>query len=59
MPRLGRSGRRSVLSGEGRWQLVSDVILEMRNITKEFPGVKALENVSMVVRRGEVHAICG
>ncbi len=50
---------RSVQSDEGRWQLVSDVILEMRNITKEFPGVKALENVSMVVRRGEVHAICG
>ncbi len=36
-----------------------DVILEMREITKEFPGVKALSDVSMVVRRGEVHAICG
>ena len=35
------------------------VILEMRDITKEFPGVKALSNVSMAVRRGEVHAICG
>ncbi len=35
------------------------VILEMNDITKEFPGVKALSNVSMVVRRGEVHAICG
>ncbi|EWT00337.1 ABC transporter ATP-binding protein [Intrasporangium oryzae NRRL B-24470] len=35
------------------------VILEMRDITKEFPGVKALSNVSMTVRRGEVHAICG
>ena len=35
------------------------VILEMRDITKEFPGVKALANVSMAVRRGEVHAICG
>ena len=31
----------------------------MRDITKEFPGVKALSNVSMAVRRGEVHAICG
>lgn len=38
---------------------MSDVILEMRSITKEFPGVKALSDVSMVVRRGEVHAICG
>lgn len=36
-----------------------DVILEMRDITKEFPGVKALSNVSMVVRQGEIHAICG
>ena len=35
------------------------VILEMRAITKELPGVQALSDVSLVVRRGEVHAICG
>ncbi len=35
------------------------VILEMRSITKEFPGVKALSNVSLTVRAGEIHAICG
>lgn len=35
------------------------VILEMRSITKEFPGVKALSEVSLRVRAGEVHAICG
>ena len=35
------------------------LILEMRDISKEFPGVKALSDVSMSVRRGEVHAICG
>ncbi|MEO6943470.1 MAG: multiple monosaccharide ABC transporter ATP-binding protein, partial [Lacisediminihabitans sp.] len=34
-------------------------ILEMRSITKEFPGVKALSNVSMTVQNGEIHAICG
>ncbi len=34
-------------------------ILEMRSITKEFPGVKALSNVSITVAAGEVHAICG
>ncbi|WP_308492222.1 multiple monosaccharide ABC transporter ATP-binding protein [Microbacterium terrisoli] len=34
-------------------------ILEMRSITKEFPGVKALSDVTLSVRRGEVHAICG
>ncbi|GAA4065067.1 multiple monosaccharide ABC transporter ATP-binding protein [Agromyces indicus] len=34
-------------------------ILEMRGITKTFPGVKALANVNLAVERGEVHAICG
>ncbi|GAA1060157.1 multiple monosaccharide ABC transporter ATP-binding protein [Agromyces bracchium] len=34
-------------------------ILEMRGITKTFPGVKALANVNLGVERGEVHAICG
>ncbi|WP_433824986.1 multiple monosaccharide ABC transporter ATP-binding protein [Actinoplanes sp. CA-015351] len=34
-------------------------ILEMRGITKTFPGVKALSDVTLSVRRGEVHAICG
>jgi len=33
--------------------------LEMRNITKEFPGVKALNDVTFTVRKGEVHALCG
>ncbi|HMO10866.1 MAG TPA: ATP-binding cassette domain-containing protein, partial [Actinotalea sp.] len=31
----------------------------MRSITKTFPGVKALQDVSLEVRRGEIHAICG
>lgn len=35
------------------------VTLEMRGITMEFPGVKALDDVSISVRRGEIHAICG
>ena len=36
-----------------------DAILEMRGITKEFPGVKALSNVNMTVRRGEIRALVG
>jgi ABC-type glutathione transport system ATPase component len=36
-----------------------DTILEMRNITKTFPGVKALDDVNLKVRRGEIHALCG
>ncbi|WP_426453218.1 xylose ABC transporter ATP-binding protein [Paenibacillus sp. S-38] len=33
--------------------------LEMVNITKEFPGVKALHQVNFNVREGEIHALCG
>ncbi|MFF2484736.1 xylose ABC transporter ATP-binding protein [Paenibacillus sp. NPDC058071] len=33
--------------------------LEMRNITKEFPGVKALDDVTFTVKKGEIHALCG
>ncbi len=36
-----------------------DSILEMRGITKEFPGVKALNNVNLSVRRGEIRALVG
>jgi putative multiple sugar transport system ATP-binding protein len=39
--------------------LTEDIILEMRGITKTFPGVKALENVNLRVKRGDIHAICG
>ncbi len=35
------------------------IILEMRSITKEFPGVKALSEVNLRVKAGEIHAICG
>lgn len=38
---------------------MSNTILEMRNITKVFPGVKALDNVNIVVKEGEIHALCG
>ena len=35
------------------------LILQMKGITKEFPGVKALDNVTFEVREGTIHAICG
>ena len=38
---------------------MDDNILVMRNITKEFPGVKALDNVTFEVKRGEIHALVG
>jgi putative multiple sugar transport system ATP-binding protein len=37
----------------------SPTILEMQSITKEFPGVKALDKVSLSVKASEIHAICG
>ncbi len=36
-----------------------DVILEMREISKSFPGVQALDRVSLLVKRGEVHCLLG
>jgi ABC-type sugar transport system ATPase subunit len=36
-----------------------DIILQMENISKTFPGVKALDEVSLKVAKGEVHAIMG
>ena len=37
----------------------NDILLEMKDITKYFPGVKALDGVSLTVRRGTVHALMG
>ena len=38
---------------------MADNILVMKNITKEFPNVKALDNVNLEVARGEIHALVG
>jgi len=38
---------------------LNDAILEMRGITKTFPGVNALDNVNLAVRAGEIHAVVG
>lgn len=38
---------------------MADNILVMKSITKEFPGVKALDNVNLQVERGEIHALVG
>ena len=36
-----------------------EVLLQMKNISKSFPGVKALDRVSLTVRKGTVHALMG
>jgi putative multiple sugar transport system ATP-binding protein len=38
---------------------MSGYILEIENLTKEFPGVRALDNVSLKVKKGEIHSLCG
>ena len=38
---------------------VAQILLEMKNIIKTFPGVKALDNVNLQVEQGEIHALVG
>lgn len=38
---------------------MANILLEMKNITKTFPGVKALDNVNLEVEEGEIHALVG
>jgi len=38
---------------------MSEYILEIDNLTKDFPGVRALDGVSLKVKKGEIHAVCG
>jgi putative multiple sugar transport system ATP-binding protein len=38
---------------------MAEFILEMRHITKEFSGVKALDDVNLTIKKGEIHALCG
>ena len=37
----------------------SEIILEMKNITKNFPGVRALDDINFELRKGEIHALVG
>jgi putative multiple sugar transport system ATP-binding protein len=38
---------------------MSEYILEIQDLTKEFPGVRALNSVNLKVKKGEIHSICG
>ena len=44
---------------EGWEPMPNDVVLSMRSICKEFPGVRALHNVDFTLRQGEIHALMG
>lgn len=38
---------------------MSQYVLELKNIVKEFPGVRALDNVNFILKKGEIHALMG
>ena len=38
---------------------MSDVFIKLENVSKTFPGVKALDGINLEVRKGEVHALVG
>ncbi|MDR2257986.1 MAG: sugar ABC transporter ATP-binding protein [Treponema sp.] len=38
---------------------MDEYILEIENLTKDFPGVRALDKVNLKVRKGEIHSLCG
>lgn len=38
---------------------MEDIILEMKHVTMDFPGVRALDDVSFLLKRGEIHALVG
>ena len=38
---------------------VSPYVIEMRHITKEFPGIKANDDITLQLKRGEIHALLG
>jgi len=48
-----------LVSKTRRFVMEHSLILQMQGITKVFPGVRALDDVTLEVRRGDVHAICG
>ena len=47
-----------IQKGRG-WMMEQQMILNMQGITKVFPGVRALDNVTLNVHQGSIHAICG
>ena len=38
---------------------MADYVIEMLNITKEFPGIKANDDITLQLKRGEIHALLG
>ena len=43
----------------GYTYMENEYVIEMLNITKEFPGIKANDNITLQLRKGEIHALLG
>ena len=56
-PKWERFQRENLKAGE--CYMSNDVVLSMRDISKTFPGVKALQHVDFTLRKGEIHALMG
>ena len=56
---VGRMIEYNQIKGKGGERAVSEYVLELKGITKIFPGVKALNNVQFQLKPGEVHALMG
>ncbi len=52
-------GMKSLIFLREEGMQLAKILLEMKNITKTFPGVKALDNVNLKVEEGEIHALVG
>src|SRR4051812_36796595 len=53
------TARAGIVPESSRNGAMASTILEMRDITKTFPGVRALANVNLAVEEGEIHAVVG
>lgn len=48
-----------VIQEKGGSRMSKEMLLEVKDVTKQFPGTKALDHVKLNVKKGEVHALCG
>lgn len=51
--------KKSTLYGWGNNILKDEYILRIENVTKDFPGIRALSNVSFKIKKGDIHGLCG
>ena len=56
---LASSGHAGHKTEGGRKNLETQYAIEMLNITKKFPGIIANDNITLQLKRGEIHALLG